>query len=133
MSRIAVLISGEYRKFDVTRPTMTFLNEENVDVYISTWDKTIFSNKRINLNVAEDVTEERIIKDLGRPATIKIDSHRLIEVDPKYNSKMIDRWLTGFNLIKSSNIKYDYVIVMRPDLIFDKNAPPSLEDRKSVV
>lgn len=116
--KLAVLISGEYRKFDVCRKTMNFLNNADIDVYVSTWDKTIYSNKLINLYTEELVTEERILKDLKRDATIKIDNHSSLD-NMKYNSKMINRWLTGFELIKNSGIHYDYIIVMRPDLFFE--------------
>jgi hypothetical protein len=115
--KIAVLISGEYRKFDITRKTMTFLDNPNVDVYISTWDKTIYSSPKINLTVEELVTEERVLKDMGRPATVKIDTTTLIN-EEKYNSKMINRWLAGWKLIQDSGIKYDYVMITRPDLYF---------------
>jgi hypothetical protein len=117
--KIAVLISGEYRKLDVCSDTMTFLRNHDVDVYVSTWDKTIYSNKKINLYVEEEVTEGRIRQDLNRQAAIRIDPHNSF-VEEKYNSKMINRWLAGFELIKNSNIKYDYVVITRPDLFFNK-------------
>src|SRR4051812_24506607 len=101
MARTAVLISGEWRKFDITRKTMSFLDNSDVDVYISTWDRTIFSSKKINLHHEVEVSEEAIRKDLGRPATIRIDDHKSFdEIEKqKYNCKMINRWLAGFELI----------------------------------
>lgn len=116
--KIAVLISGEYRKFDITRKTMSFLDDPDVDVYVSTWDKTTYSSPKINLHIEEIVTKDRILSDLGRIATIKLDNHDLI-VEKKYNSKMINRWLAGWKLIQDSGIKYDRVLVIRPDLFFE--------------
>ena len=124
MPKIAVLISGEYRKFDITRKTMTFLDDPAVDVYVSTWDKTIYSSPKINLYKEYSVNEEIIRRDLNRSAVIRIDSHRLF-IEKKYNCKMINRWLAGFELIKNSGIKYDNVIIIRPDLFFVKSAAPS--------
>lgn len=125
MPKIAILISGEYRKFDITRKTMNFLDDIDVDVYISTWDKTIYSSPKIGLYVEEDITFDRIIKDINRPAIIRIDDHNLFN-NYRYNSKMIYKWKTGLQLIKSSKIAYDNVLVLRPDLFFNNHFPVSL-------
>jgi hypothetical protein len=118
MPKIAVLIAGEYRKLDVTRNTMPFLDDSNVDVYVSTWDKTVYQNKRIKFHVAETITEERINNDLRLNVTVLIDDHNLIK-NKKYNSKMINRWQAGLNLIEKSNVDYDYIIVTRSDLFYE--------------
>lgn len=65
MNRIAVIISGEYRTFDICRKTMTFLDNENVGVYFSTWDRTVQSNKYLNYHIDETVTINRIKSALG--------------------------------------------------------------------
>jgi hypothetical protein len=122
MPKVAVLISGEYRKLDITRKTMTFLDDPEVDVYVSTWDKTTYVSPRINLYVEENITSERILKDLSRPATIRIDSHKIYD-NKKYNSKMIYKWKSGIQLIESSGIKYDNIFVLRPDLFFNNHFP----------
>jgi len=116
--RIAVLISGEYRTFGICCKTMKFLDNPNVDIYFSTWNKTVYSAPKINLYAEEDVTIEKIKKDLGKDAIIEIEPHNSF-VEKRYNSKMIHRWKRGFELIKRSNILYDYVLIMRPDLFFD--------------
>lgn len=100
---------------------MTFLDDPNVDIYISTWDKTIYSNKKIGLYIEESVTEEQVRADLGRPAVIRIDGHRSL-IEKKYNSRMINRWVTGFELIRDSGVEYDYVMVVRPDIFFNRAA-----------
>lgn len=123
MKKIAVLISGEYRKFDITRKTMAFLDNPDIDVYFSTWDKTIYSSPKINLHEEQLITEDRILKDLGRQATVRIDKHDSF-VEKKYNSKMINRWRTGFSLIEQSGINYDYVAIIRPDIFFTKVPTP---------
>jgi len=124
--KIAILISGEYRKFDITRKTMTFLDNSDADIYICTWDKTVYSNNKINFLQEHDVNKEIILKDLGKYANIRIDNHNYIK-ETKYNCKMIDRWLTGFEMIKNSGIEYNYVLVLRTDLFFQFISPPDLK------
>lgn len=112
--KIAVLISGEYRKFDICRPSMHFLNDPDIDVYISTWDKTHYLRSVINLSKYEEVTVDKIQETLQRPATIEIESTEIQKKLPeKYSSSMIHRWKRGFEMILNSGIDY--------------------EDRKSVV
>ncbi len=71
--KIAVLISGEYRTFPVCRKTMTFLDDPNVDVYVSTWDKSIIRNTRLKIHKEDDITADQIRNDLGRSATILVE------------------------------------------------------------
>jgi hypothetical protein len=125
MKRIAILLSGEYRKFDVTRKTMPFLDSPGIDIYFSTWDKTEYLSPKINFSRTEHVSAEKIITDLGRAATIRIDFHESFK-EVKYNSKMINRWKAGFELIISSGIEYDYIIIMRPDIFFTPIPTPEL-------
>lgn len=122
--KIAVLISGEYRTFGLCRKTMKFLDDPRVDIYFSTWDKTIYKVPKINLYKMEDVTEQQIKNVLGKQAVIDIESHNLF-TEKRYNSKMIHRWKRGFDLIKNSSIEYDFVLVVRPDLYFTETADHS--------
>ena len=120
--RIAVLLSGEYRKFDVCRDTMSFLLDDPVvDVYVSTWDKTRYLQNLINVSQTEFVNVEQIEQILNRPAVIEIESidDYLNQRAVKYNNFMIHRWKQGINLIKNSNIKYDYIVISRFDLFFN--------------
>lgn len=117
--KIAILISGEYRTFKQCRKSMSFLDSPDVDVYFSTWDKTSYESPKINLMTEELVNNDIIISDLGfNPKGIIVESTNEF-VEKKYNSKMIHRWIKGFNMIKTSGIPYDYVIVTRPDLFFE--------------
>lgn len=118
--KIAVLISGEYRKFDVCRPTMTFLDDERVDVYVSVWDSTHYVLPLIDLDVKETVDKDQILEILGRSATVLVESSSVQSTLPRiYNCPMIHRWRQGFTMIRDSGINYDYVIITRPDLYFN--------------
>jgi hypothetical protein len=116
--KIAILISGEYRTFPICRKTMTFLDDPRVDIYFSTWNKSIIKNERLGLDINEDVTEERVRNDLGKEAVVLVEPVECFE-ERLYNSKMIHRWCSGFEMIRSSGKQYDYVMVMRPDLFFN--------------
>lgn len=120
--KTAILISGELRTFSICRPTMTFLDDPNAEIYVSTWDRSIVKNERINLFINDEVSEDNILKILNRPATIMVEPLSCIE-EKKYNSKIIHRWLAGFQMILDSKQDYDYVLVTRPDLYFNHTHP----------
>lgn len=126
MPKVAVLISGEYRTFAIARNTMAFLDDPEIDVYFSTWDTTIYSLPKLRLKIIESVSHNRIQAALGRPAKILIENQSQFKRTDRYNNQMIHRWLAGFQLIKDSGISYDYVIIIRPDLIFNNSVPPTL-------
>ena len=44
MKKMAVLINGEFREFDIAIKSWKFINEIDCDIYVSTWDKTIQIN-----------------------------------------------------------------------------------------
>lgn len=133
--KIAILISGEYRTFPICRKTMTFLDDPRTDIYVSTWNQSNYINRLINLNITESVSHDNIKSDLGKSATIEIEDPAVITVT-KYNTQMIHRWKRGIKLIKDSEIEYDYILVTRPDLIFNNAIPaelPDLEKYKDAV
>lgn len=120
--KTAILISGELRTFSICRPTMTFLDDPNADIYVSTWSESIVKNDRLNLDKVDLVSEESISTILNRSATIMVEPLSCID-EKKYNSKMIHRWLAGMQMILDSNQEYDYVLVTRPDLFFNHTHP----------
>lgn len=120
--KIAVLVSGEYRFFNQCRKTMRFLDDPRVDIYVSTWDKTIIQQPLIDLKIVDDITKQVIYDDVGRSCSIVID-RRDHFVEKKYNSKMVFRWKRGLELIKNSGIEYDYMLVTRPDLFYNLDDP----------
>lgn len=115
--KTAILISGELRTFQMCRKTMTFLDDPNVDIFVSTWDQSIINNERLNLHINDSITKEHIQDILQKDATILVEPSSCFE-SRRYNDKMIHRWLAGFEMIRSSLQKYDYVMVIRPDLFF---------------
>lgn len=120
MTRTAVLISGEYRKFDITRKSMQFLDSTDVDVYVSTWNKTTLVNDDLQINYSRSIDKSTVMADLQRPATVLIEDISAVTSD-LYNAPMVHRWIRGFELIQNSNIQYDYVMILRPDIYFSRN------------
>jgi len=112
---IAVLISGEYREFEIAHPSWEFDKCGKVDYYFSTWAETSEVNDNLNINIHETVTIDRIQKYL--PITDYVISQPLYYL---YNQqKMINRWHEGLKLIHKSNKTYDVIILIRPDLYIE--------------
>lgn len=136
--KVAVIISGEYRTFKYCRHTIPFLDDKRVDVYFSTWNKNVYTCPKIDLIARETVTEEMIINDLGfKPSGMIVEDFESFE-EEKYNSKMIHRWTLGFKMIIDSAIKYDYVIITRPDMFYrgglvDLDSLTDLKDSLGVI
>ena len=111
---IAVLISGEYREFEISYPSWRFDECGTVDYFFSTWSETSEVNARLNINISEAVTIDRIKKHLPITDYIISDS-----IDLPNQQQMINRWQEGLKLIKNSGKTYDSIIVIRPDLYIE--------------
>jgi hypothetical protein len=119
--KIAVLITGEYRTFDIAAKTMRFLQDEKVDVYVSTWNKSFQVNKHLGIDIEESVDLKRVQAAIHPK---KLFGH-CIEANLhyrlghyKYNEPMMHRWKKGLRLILNSGVEYDAIMVVRPDLYF---------------
>lgn len=123
--KIAILIVGEYRSFAKCRKTMFFLDQDlDKDIYISTWNVTNtinpLSHNHPNFNtyspLIREVTKEEIVNDIGLPATIATHDFIKNGIPP-----IINGWNLGIDLVKKSNIHYDYLLMFRPDTYFNNN------------
>lgn len=117
--KVAILISGEYRTFPVCRKTMKFLDDPTVDIYFSTWDSSHHTHPNLGVFHPEKITQD-IIKDAmtGKEIVGLLDDSSMFN-NHKYNSKMIYKWLSGLELIKASEKKYDAILIIRPDMFFN--------------
>lgn len=118
--RLAVLISGEYREFEIAVKSWDFL-KYNPDCYFSTWNTTSEFNSKLNININETVTEERIRKYLPN-AIVKIEDQDNFGLIFNYE-KMIYKWMSVIKLMVDSGKQYDAVILIRPDIFicYDTN------------
>ena len=123
--KIAVLISGEYRTFDLAKKSMGFLYDDCIDVYFSTWDRTYHENVQLKLIHQEEVTLDRVKNSLGdkQLAGYCYESSIMFNKFPtRYNSKMIHRWHRGLDLIKYSGVEYDAILMIRPDTYYHESS-----------
>lgn len=113
--KVAVLIAGEIREFNVAHHFWPFLNIPDVDIYMSTWSTSKYENPIDRETVVEIVDRYSLEKTLNFKRII-------IEDLPNKFCWGIHLYLYKIRgLIKSmlaENITYDVVIIIRPDLIF---------------
>jgi len=121
--KIAVLISGEYRTFDLAKKSMGFLYDDCIDVYFSTWDRTYHQSHRLKIIHDEEVTLDRVknsLDDKQLTGYCYESSTMFNKSLARYNSKMIHRWRRGLDLIKYSGFEYDAIMIIRPDIYFQE-------------
>lgn len=122
MTKIAVLISGAFREFEIAHKSWKFLDNPDVDVYFSTWQTSSQHNNKLNIHVTETVTDYNIRRLIPNCKGVDIGSNIACKISCKNNNhRMINRWIAGIKLIEGSNIKYDICIIIRPDLYLTYN------------
>jgi hypothetical protein len=126
--KLAILIVGEYRSFQQCRRTMLFLDQPDIDtdIYIHTWSRTNtvnsvgrFDSESYVEPMYRALSQEDIMADLGI-ANCTVSMEERPEIHPL--PPIIHGWLSGFDMIRSNSIDYDFVLVMRPDLFFQDGA-----------
>ena len=123
MKKIAVLIFGEYRSFDLCVRTYDPILAGN-DIYFSTWDESHQTNPLDNTlthNVVgiTDAKIRNILSDYNVVATCIDHYEHSYWSRIRYNAPMLHRIHRGLNLIRESGIQYDIIIVTRPDIYFN--------------
>ena len=109
--KLAILVAGEFREFEKAYLSWSFLDMDN-DFFISTWDTSIEQNSKLNINIKESVTSDRILKYIP---------HAIINIEPdttNSNNSIKQRyhWRKVFEMADNTGVEYDNVIVIRPDL-----------------
>lgn len=119
--KIAVIIYGMYREFDIAVKSWKFLNDSDFDFYFSTWSKSIQKCESLGYDLNEDITSEMISKHIPN-AVIDVVNEDNVEFDFNglgpgliNSTKMIYHWKNGLKLIKESGKEYDLIVLMRPD------------------
>jgi tRNA A-37 threonylcarbamoyl transferase component Bud32 len=120
--KIAVLISGDYREFEIAHKSWKFVGNPNVDFYFSTWEQTKQVNENLGIYIKETVSEDIIRKFLPNCKGIDIGSTLIEDSLDTNGSKMINRWKTAVRLLRDSGFIYDVCIIIRPDLFLDYNS-----------
>lgn len=111
--KLAVLVYGMYREFDIAVKSWDFINNIDSDVYFSTWNKSSQKNLRLNISVNEDVNEERIKTHIPNAITSIQSEDGFMELtNPQ---KLIYHWKNCLKMVKESGNKYDSIMLTRPD------------------
>jgi hypothetical protein len=110
--KIAVLVFGMYREFDIAIRSWDFIKKFKCDVYMSTWARSIQSSEVHRIVVDEIITKDTILKKLPT-ATVSVKNDIL--TDMSNAEKAVFHWKCGLNMIQKSNKVYDYLILTRTD------------------
>jgi hypothetical protein len=113
--KTAVLIFGEYREFKNAHKTWKFLNNIDYDIYISTWNTSNDVNNVLGIDLHATIDETDILNYFPN-AKISIKADTMYGM---VSTKMIHHWRTLFNMMTVSDIEYDNVVLIRPDVYFD--------------
>lgn len=127
---LLVLIYGEYRTFEECLPTYSFLfNNESYDTDIacSFWDKTITHDHRANKS--EELMTETLVpvhesnittafRANGFKQPEKIVLHKYFSHLDYGKGPLPWAWKRAFDVAHSLPKKYDYVFLVRPDMMF---------------
>jgi hypothetical protein len=119
--KVAVLILGEFREFDIAVKSWSFKDFSHIDYQISSWD---ISNQG---GVKENVTEDSFTKHLNNVEHIKIweaKPYHSNDTNIDYLKDTSQAFRFHFmymyeELILPKNKKYDYIFITRPDLWYD--------------
>lgn len=121
--KIAVLVYGQYRMFDIAVKTWDFRFHLDCDFYFTTWKKTIYDSERYeHKKYHVDVTEDMFQKHIpDSKVCILNESDFFDETTITYKTpvKMIFHMKNGLKMINDSGKKYDYLMTIRPDIYLD--------------
>ena len=119
MKKVAVLVGGQYRHFDIAVKSWKPLIDYGCDFYFSTWDTT-----QLKTNLLPDYSEDRIvvtedmITDYIPNAKVKISIESQEPPKVKGNGlKMLAHWKKLVDMVRGKD--YDILIVTRSDVFFN--------------
>jgi hypothetical protein len=126
--KVAVFVYGMYREFDVAVKSWDFLFKMDCDFYFSTWSKSTILHYPTNTFIEKPVTMEMITNHIPNAKVELLDENSYM-IDNKNgyenvnnklvnSEKMIHHWKNCLKMCKNSGIKYDQIILMRPDGYF---------------
>jgi hypothetical protein len=117
--KIAVIVYGDYRQFDIAHKSWYKLINCGSDFYISSTPKTIQKNERFGIDIEFDVNEDMFTKYIPN-AVVTLNNNNSTYVR-FYMNHIIEHWKIGLDMIKKSGKKYDMLMVLRTDSWIDFN------------
>ena len=122
-NKIAVLVCGEYRQFDIAVKSWDFLLK--YDFYFSLWNTSHQYNEKLNINFFENIDKEKITNFIESSYIELYDESIFSEkselLNKSSNFKNLFHWKSCLNLLLSNNKEYDGIILMRPDINLNLN------------
>lgn len=117
--RIAVLFYGQFRSGWECLASQPFLQDPNIDLFFSLWDDSFREFPLLNMRVDYDIPSHQDLEELTkRTVTSVIESMDDFAKSQGAVGRMLHRFKRGIELIDPS--KYDYCLVVRPDLTYYK-------------
>lgn len=111
--KTAVLIYGEFREFEIAHKSWGFLEHFPYDIYVSTWNVSKFDSDILDIHFEEEVTENMILKYFPE-AVVNISP--VPELPKNNGNKLIMHWKRLLEIVNSSGIIYDKIILTRTDI-----------------
>lgn len=122
--KIAILIYGQYRQFDIAYRSWKFLNELDHDVYISTWDRSREVIENMGIDIDFKVTKEMFTRYVPNAVVDILNESDYPEFKPLTPILHI-HWKNLSRMLKESNVQYDSVIMLRTDIFLSIWFPTS--------
>lgn len=125
--KIAFLLYGEYRTFDVSNKFWDFKENSNIDFYFSTWNYSFQGNDKLNINHKENISSNSITKYFEK--NIPFINIMDLQIEMNNYSVKHEKYLTFCEKAVPIHLRYlqkmlgnkwyDYIILSRPDVIFN--------------
>jgi len=119
--KIAVLVYGQYREFDIAVKSWEVLNNFDCDFYFSTWNKSKQVNENLGYRREFNVNENMILKYYPNATVDILDEINYIGLSN--SEKMIFHWKNCLSLL---NKNYDYILLLRFDDYFELSVPSEM-------
>ena len=122
--KIAVLVYGMYREFDIAVKSWEVLNNFDCDFYFSTWNKSKQVNENLGYRREFNVNENMILKHYPNATIDILDEINYIGLSN--SEKMIFHWRNCLSLLNEPNENYDYILLLRFDDYFELSVPSEM-------
>ena len=139
--RIAILLYGEYRTFDVVNTFWDFKENQNIDFYFSTWNFSHQGNDELNIHHKEKITTNSFTKYFKQniPFLNIMDLETEMDNYDCKHEKYITHREKGVPIHLRSLLKmmdttsYDYIVLSRLDVYFDLNLLETLSLKQDEI
>lgn len=118
--KVAVLVYGEYREFDSVVDSWKIFNDLDCDFYFSIWNTSKQNNNSLGIKREFDVTPEMILKHYPNAIVDIKNPNDIIEYKPSWGNtqRIYFHWKNCVKLLDSSSEKYDFILIIRPDVYY---------------